>query len=202
MLEGCDWKGLLELIERIRKRVTREFGPSVEIISCYEASYDGFWLHRLLEGHGVRNHVIDPASLQVDVAPSTARFRAHARERRVVPISELVFGALTQNRSSLEPSLGFAAIARHAALWIMHVQASEELMRDPQRLWRIRPDVNGCAGRRLPSAKSTAKVPPFSMRGVPGNGGKSKRRLKTPRHNLPRARPRAAAPASFRMCSR
>jgi hypothetical protein len=61
-LEGCDWKGLLELIDRIRKRVTRELGPSVEMISCYEASYDGFWLHRLLEGHGVRNYVIDPAS--------------------------------------------------------------------------------------------------------------------------------------------
>jgi transposase len=29
-LEGCDWKGLLELIERIRKRVTREFAPSAE----------------------------------------------------------------------------------------------------------------------------------------------------------------------------
>jgi class 3 adenylate cyclase len=29
--------------------------------------------------------------------------------------SELVFGALTQNRSSLEPSIEFAAIARHAA---------------------------------------------------------------------------------------
>src|SRR5215471_2519760 len=28
--------------------------------------------------------------------------RARARARRVVPISELVFGALTQNRSSLE----------------------------------------------------------------------------------------------------
>jgi hypothetical protein len=28
-----------------------------------------------------------------------------------VPISELVFGALTQNRSSLDPSLEFAAIA-------------------------------------------------------------------------------------------
>jgi hypothetical protein len=36
----------------------------------------------------------------------------HARAReRVVPIFELVFGTLTQNRSSLEPSLGFAAIA-------------------------------------------------------------------------------------------
>ena len=28
-----------------------------------------------------------------------------------MPISELVFGTLTQNRSSLEPSLGFAASA-------------------------------------------------------------------------------------------
>jgi len=65
-LEGCDWKGLLELIERIRKRVAQELGSSVEMISCYEAGYDGFWLHRLLESHGVRNHVIDPASLQVD----------------------------------------------------------------------------------------------------------------------------------------
>jgi transposase len=50
-LEGCDWNGLLELIERIRKRVAREFGRSVEMISCYEASHDGFWLHRLLECH-------------------------------------------------------------------------------------------------------------------------------------------------------
>ena len=36
------------------------------MISCYEAGYDGFWLHRLLEAHGIRNYVVDPASLQVD----------------------------------------------------------------------------------------------------------------------------------------
>jgi class 3 adenylate cyclase len=36
---------------------------------------------------------------------------ARARARRVVPISEMLFGPLTQNRSSLEASLGFAAIA-------------------------------------------------------------------------------------------
>src|SRR5262252_570396 len=43
---------------------------------------------------------------------NTVRCLPHARAReRVVPISELVFGTLTQNRSSLEPSLGFAAIA-------------------------------------------------------------------------------------------
>ena len=65
-LEACDWKGLLERIERTRMRVVRELNRPVEVISCYEAGYDGFWLHRLLEAHGVRNYVIDPASLHVD----------------------------------------------------------------------------------------------------------------------------------------
>src|ERR1700694_3093442 len=66
ILSGGDWKGLLELIERVRRRVSRELQRPVEVITCYEAGYDGFWLHRLLEAHGVRNHVIDPASLQVN----------------------------------------------------------------------------------------------------------------------------------------
>jgi transposase len=65
-LKGRDSKGLLQLIEKIRTRVARELSRPVEIISCYEAGYDGFWLHRLLEAHGVRNHVIDPASVLVD----------------------------------------------------------------------------------------------------------------------------------------
>src|SRR6201984_3376005 len=63
ILSGGDWRGLLELIGEMRARVSRE---TVEVISCYEAGYDGFWLHRLLEAHGIRNYVIDPASLQVD----------------------------------------------------------------------------------------------------------------------------------------
>ena len=65
-LKGCDSKGLLELIEKIRARVARELSRPVEIISCYEAGYDGFWLHRLLAARGVCNHVIDPASIPVD----------------------------------------------------------------------------------------------------------------------------------------
>jgi transposase len=65
-LKGCDWKGLLELFEEVRVRVSRETGQAVEVISCYEAGYDGFWLHRLLEAHGIRNYVIDPASLQTN----------------------------------------------------------------------------------------------------------------------------------------
>src|ERR1700730_6153148 len=66
ILSGGDWKGLLDLIEEGRARVSRETGRAVDVISCYEAGYDGFWLHRLLEAHGIRNYVIDPASLQVD----------------------------------------------------------------------------------------------------------------------------------------
>ena len=60
------WKELLELIDKIRSRVCRELKRPAEFISCYEAGYDGFWLHRRLEENGVRNCVIDPASLQVD----------------------------------------------------------------------------------------------------------------------------------------
>src|SRR3984957_12827763 len=65
-LKAGDGKELLDLCERIRTRVARETKKRVEIVSCYEAGYDGFWLHRLLEAHGIRNYVIDPASLQVD----------------------------------------------------------------------------------------------------------------------------------------
>ena len=65
-LRAGDWKGLLDSIARIRTRAVEALNRPVEVISCYEAGYDGFWLHRVLEAHGVRNYVIDPASLQVD----------------------------------------------------------------------------------------------------------------------------------------
>src|SRR5579872_648083 len=65
-VKAGDGTELIALMERIAVRVGRETGRRVEIVSCYEAGYDGFWLHRLLEAHGVRNYVIDPASLQTD----------------------------------------------------------------------------------------------------------------------------------------
>jgi transposase len=36
------------------------------VVSCYEAGRDGFWLHRCLVAHGVENHVIDSASIEVN----------------------------------------------------------------------------------------------------------------------------------------
>src|SRR5215468_8159523 len=49
-VKACDAEPLLQLIERVRTRVTREVGRPVEVTSCYEAGYDEFWLHRVLEG--------------------------------------------------------------------------------------------------------------------------------------------------------
>ena len=54
-LKPGDGRELLDLCERIRTRVARETNKRVEIVCCYEAGYDGFWLHRLLEAHGIRN---------------------------------------------------------------------------------------------------------------------------------------------------
>ena len=65
-LVAGDIDGLLALIERLRTRVEQKTGQPVQVISCYEAGYDGFWLDRKLKAEGVVNHVMDPASIQVD----------------------------------------------------------------------------------------------------------------------------------------
>jgi transposase len=45
-LKPGDGKELLGLCERIRTRVARETKKRVEMVSCYEAGYDGFWLSK------------------------------------------------------------------------------------------------------------------------------------------------------------
>jgi transposase len=65
-LEGGDHAGLLELIEKVRRRVADKLGSVPRVVSCYEAGYDGFWLHRLLEAAGIANYVFDPASIAVE----------------------------------------------------------------------------------------------------------------------------------------
>ena len=65
-LDGGDHIGLLALIERVRERARRVLGSAPAVVSCYEAGYDGFWLHHLLSAAGITNHVLDPASIAVD----------------------------------------------------------------------------------------------------------------------------------------
>jgi transposase len=65
-LEGGDHAGLLDLIEKTRSRAEQKLGSAVRVASCYEAGYDGFWLHRLLLAAGIMNFVFDAASIPVE----------------------------------------------------------------------------------------------------------------------------------------
>jgi transposase len=65
-LEGGDHAGLVRLIEGVRAQAAEAVGRELAVVSCYEAGYDGFWLHRLLATAGITNFVFDPASIAVE----------------------------------------------------------------------------------------------------------------------------------------
>jgi transposase len=65
-LEGGDHAGLLALIAKVRSQAEQKLGSPVRVASCYEAGYDGFWLHRLLLAAGIMNFVFDAASIPVE----------------------------------------------------------------------------------------------------------------------------------------
>ena len=57
---------LAQLGEAVAKAKERFKMPaSAQVVSCYEAGRDGFWLHRHLRGVGIANEVIDAASIEV-----------------------------------------------------------------------------------------------------------------------------------------
>jgi transposase len=62
-----DAKRVLALIAQARCAAARRCGKeTVRVCSCYEAGYEGFWLHRVLVAAGVESHVVDASSLLVD----------------------------------------------------------------------------------------------------------------------------------------
>jgi transposase len=50
------------------RRAKRRFGlpERAGVMSCYEAAWDGFWLHRYLVASGIENLVVDSASIEVN----------------------------------------------------------------------------------------------------------------------------------------
>ncbi len=61
---------LLEILEKERL----QFG-AVQIVSCYEAGREGFWLDRFLQAHGIDNRIVDSASIEVRRTHSEHRQR-------------------------------------------------------------------------------------------------------------------------------
>jgi transposase len=58
----------LDGLQREIRRAKARFGlhESAPTLSCYEAGRDGFWLHRYLDHHEIRNLVVDAASIEVN----------------------------------------------------------------------------------------------------------------------------------------
>ena len=59
-----DVEAILKAIASVKKSLG--LAAEVEVRSGYEAGRDGFWLHRFLVNHGVRNLVMDSSSLEVN----------------------------------------------------------------------------------------------------------------------------------------
>jgi transposase len=59
-----DWRGVERALAQGRVRF--ELPAAAPVVSCYEAGRDGFWIHRALEERGIRNRVVDSASIEVN----------------------------------------------------------------------------------------------------------------------------------------
>jgi len=85
-IDACDFDALEELVNRYINEF--ELSDDPQVVSCYEAGQDGFWVHRVLvEQLGIQNVVIDPASIEQDQRGKQAKtdpIDARKRVRKLV----------------------------------------------------------------------------------------------------------------------
>jgi transposase len=62
-IDARDWEILLAEIELAKKKLG--CASDCQVVSCYEAGRDGFWIHRALIAAGIENQVLDSASIEV-----------------------------------------------------------------------------------------------------------------------------------------
>jgi len=80
-IDAGDWQALLD--EIAQAKVKLYCTQDCQIISCYEAGRDGFWIHRALLAADITNHVIDSASIEV------SRRKRHVKTDKVDVIAML-----------------------------------------------------------------------------------------------------------------
>src|ERR1700737_1647650 len=90
-IAGGDLTALAERLAAASTKAART-GKPVRIVSCYEAGFDGHWLHRWLTDKGVINHEIDPASIQVNRRARRAKTDRIDLERMMRAFLDLLRG--------------------------------------------------------------------------------------------------------------
>lgn len=63
-IPGGDLVKLESEIKAAKKRFN--LAETAEVVTCYEAGRDGFWLHRYLVKMGIKNNVVDSSSIEVN----------------------------------------------------------------------------------------------------------------------------------------
>jgi transposase len=63
-VDARDLKRFHQEVDESRKRLG--LASNGQIVSCYEAGRDGFWIHRFLVDGGIENIVVDSASIEVN----------------------------------------------------------------------------------------------------------------------------------------
>ncbi len=59
--------------ELVKARKHFRLDEDCAIYSCYESGRDGFWIHRYLESIGIKNIVVDSASIEVEPEASAGQ---------------------------------------------------------------------------------------------------------------------------------
>src|SRR5919205_819962 len=61
---GGDLRAVARMVREGRRRF--RVPATAQVVSCYEAGRDGFWIHRALDCLGIANRVVDSASIEVN----------------------------------------------------------------------------------------------------------------------------------------
>src|SRR4029453_6682006 len=64
-IDGGDTAGVSARLSQAGAKAA-SYGKPVRILSCYEAGFDGHWLHRWLVDQGVIGYEVDPSSIEVN----------------------------------------------------------------------------------------------------------------------------------------
>jgi transposase len=90
-ITGGDVAALAARLAEWRKKAALG-GKAVRILSCYEAGFDGHWLHRWLTDQGVINREIDPSSIEVSRRARRAKTDRIDLERMMRALLDLLRG--------------------------------------------------------------------------------------------------------------
>lgn len=124
-IKGGNAEGLMAKLDAARDRVAKGTGQRPQVVLCYKAGYDGFWLARLLDGRGIECLVIGPALSAI--LAREVYYRRFANRRQVASYIGLApspydsgEGRRSQGISKAGNRLARYALIQAAWLWLRH----------------------------------------------------------------------------------